>query len=68
MNNTQVSNVQIYVASPKYDISGWYIVEKWDFIKERYAPLKGEEYPTLEQAKERAHELNEMAKADESLN
>ena len=67
MKDTQSSNIQLYVASPQGNMSGWYIVEKWDFIIKQYTPLKGEEYPTLEQAKERAHELNEAAKADANI-
>ena len=56
--------MQKYVASPKSDLSGSYIVEKWDVVKRQYFPLKGEEYPTKEQAEERAHELNEAEKED----
>lgn len=56
--------MQIYVASPKDDLSGKYIVEKWDEIKQQYIPLKGEEYPTWEQAEERARELNEALRQD----
>ena len=64
MNNSQVSNVQIYVASPKDDISGWYIVEKWHTIEHRYIPLQGEEYPTEGQAVARASELNRIETED----
>lgn len=56
--------MQKYVASPKSDLSGSYIVEKWDIIKQQYFPLKGEEYPTEEQAKERARELNDLDKEE----
>ena len=39
-------------------MSGRYVVEKWHTIEQQYIPLKGEEYPTEDQAKARASELN----------
>ena len=56
--------MQKYVASTKSDLSGWYIVEKWNIIQQQYFPEKGEEYPTEEQAKERARELNDLNKEE----
>ena len=56
--------MQTYVSAPKGDMSGWYIVEKWNTIEQRYIPLKGEEYPTEDQAKARASELNRTEKED----
>ena len=56
--------MQKYVSAPKGDMSGWYIVEKWHIVEQQYHPLKGEEYPTEEQAKTRAAELNRAEKID----
>lgn len=56
--------MQTYVASPKSDLSGWYIIEKWDLVQQQYFPLNGEKYPTKEQAEDRARELNRMEKED----
>ncbi len=56
--------MQTYVSAPKGDMSGWYVVEKWNTIEQQYYPLKGEVYPTEEQAKERATELNRIDNED----
>lgn len=56
--------MQKYVAAPKGDMSGWYVVEKWNKTQRQYFPLKGEEYPTETQAKARAAELNRIENSD----
>ena len=39
-------------------------MQTWNTIEQQYYPLKGEVYPTEEQAKERATELNRIDNED----
>lgn len=43
-----------------------YCVARYNLIKEKYFPIKGEEYPTRELAEARAAELNMFEKEDDN--
>lgn len=55
-------NEQIFVSQPSDKHRGMYEIAKFSEKDDNYIPLRGEIYFTEDEAKQRAHELNEQYK------
>lgn len=58
--------MQEFVSQPSDKADGTYVVARYNYTINDYVPIKGEVYRTEEEAKKRAHELNQSILMDDS--
>ena len=50
--------MQKFISQPSDELNGYYVVAKYDCLKEQYFPIKGEKFLTEDESIERASQLN----------